>query len=113
MEKDIDESVVFTVGKIENTTLAGKTMIVDDASLSIYFYEGWQRIKEQEPNQEGFPFGGTTHETVVVGSRFTYSFTGVWFLFDLRRLRLNFDDIQVTLPQYMASSLGRTLEFYR
>jgi len=111
LEKVIDESAVFTLGKIENTTLAGKTMIVDDASLSIYFYEGWQRIKEQEPNQEGLPFGGTTHETVVVGSSFTYSFMGVWLLFDLRCLRLNFGDIQVTPPQYMASSLGRTLEF--
>jgi len=35
----------------------------------------WQ-IKEQETNREGLPFEGTTHETMQVGSSFTFFFEG-------------------------------------
>jgi len=81
LENVIDNSLVIT--REYPLPANGHTLIVNDNSPLINFNNDWQR-KEQDTNREGFPFGGTTHETMHVGSNFTYSFTGVWFFFDLR-----------------------------
>jgi len=76
LENIIDNSLVITRKYLPY----GQTLIVNDNSLLIKFDKDWQR-KEQETNQEGLPFGGTTHETMHVGSSFRYIFTGEWFFF--------------------------------
>jgi len=83
VENVIDNSLVITTMYPPARHATGGTLIVNDNNRRINFNKNWQR-KEQDTNREGFPFGGTTHETMHIGSRFTYSFTGVWFFFDLR-----------------------------
>jgi len=70
LDNDIDNSLVLTSGRIWEEVLAGKTMIVNDIGYRIDFYENWQGNEEKESHGEGLPFGGTSHETMDVGSGF-------------------------------------------
>jgi len=71
---------VFTVAAVQNPRLAGKTVIVNDEDPGIRFDNKWQKKKKRLSFETNlgtvFPFGGTTHETMEVGSSFTYSFSG-------------------------------------
>jgi len=87
LENVIDNAWVIT----SKYTPYGQTLIVNDNSRFIDFKKDWQR-KEQDTNREGLPFGGTTHETMHVGSSFTYSFEGELFSLS-RQPRLSFRDI--------------------
>jgi len=76
-----DNPLVLTIGRIWDEVSAGKTMIVNDIGYGIDFYGKWRGNEEKEPHREGLPFGGTTHETMHVGSSLTYSFEGELFFF--------------------------------
>jgi len=75
LENAIDNSLVIIKEYPSLAYANGQTLIVNDNSPLINFNKGWQ-IKEQETNREGLPFEGTTHETMRVGSSFTFFFEG-------------------------------------
>jgi len=70
LDNIVDNSLVLTNGRTWEKTLAGNIMIMNDNAYGINFYGNWRRSKEPEFNRDGLPFGGTTHETMDVGSSF-------------------------------------------
>ena len=91
LENVIDNSLVITREYPSVAHANGRTLIVNDNNRVINFNKDWQR-KEQDTNREGLPFGGTTHETMHVGSSFRYYFEGELFSLS-RQPRLSFRDI--------------------
>jgi len=79
LDNVIDNSLVLTSGGTWEEVLAGKTMIANDIGYHIGFYGNWRGNEEKEPHREGLPFGGTTHETMDIGSGFRHNFTGEGF----------------------------------
>ena len=62
-----------------NTSLQGKTLIVDNDNPAIEYFGTWTRNTSPfVPGvlQDGFPIGNTTHRSTTPGDTITFRFTG-------------------------------------
>ena len=67
---------IITVGS--NTSLQGKTLIVDNDNPAIEYFGTWTRNTSPFKSgiQSGFPIGNSTHRSTTSGDMITFKFTG-------------------------------------
>ena len=71
------DMALITVG--QNTSLQGKTLIVDNDNPAIEYFGTWTRNTNPFNSgeiEDGFPVGNTTHRSMTPGDTITFRFTG-------------------------------------